>query len=451
MLPPKVSILLLCDDQRGTANTVLDHINAFLKFSRYRLYTYNPRNLPFNYFLDLNEFDVVVIHYSLAIISDYVVSTDLRRKIHDFRGLKIQYIQDDYRQVDQYTAMMRYLGIDVLFTAYPAEKIHLIYDEKRLPNVAKLTTLTGYVPDRFRNLEAPSLEGRPIEVGYRGRELPFWLGTLSQEKTWIGEGFLKHAATYKLRCDIAWKEQDRIYGKDWDSFISSCKTMLGTESGVSITDFDSSIEFKTREYLQANPHADFWEVYEYVLRPFEGNLVENTISPRVFECAAHRTAMILFPGEYSKILEPWVHYIPLQKDFSNIAEVVAKVRDIKFLNALTERTYIDLISSGRYSYQAMIQEFDQIVEQQLKALPASTSQKIRFQLAQQERQVLLFLKRSFGPVISKLMYLWRHLEKAVKNSFKRILPNPVYMQLIDLYGRIVPKHKKASSPDSWKI
>lgn len=396
MMQSKVSILLLCDDQHGNVNTVSDHINAFLQLSHYKLYTYNPRNLPFNYFLDLNEFDAVVIHYSLAIVSAHVISPDLRRKIRDFKGLKIQYIQDDYRQVDHYTAMMRYLGIDVLFTPYPAEKIPLIYDEKRLPNVTKLTTLTGYVPDRFVNLEPPPLETRNIDVGYRGREIPFWLGILSQEKAWIGKGFLKHATTYDLRCDIAWKEQDRIYGNDWDRFISSCKTMLGTESGVSITDFDGSIEFKTMEYLQANPHADFWEVYEHVLRPFEGNLVENTISPRVFECAAHRTAMILFPGEYSKILEPWVHYIPLQKDFSNIDEVVSKLRDTDFLKALTERTYNDLIDSGRYSYRAMIKEFDEIVESHLSVPIKISRPKKYFWLAQSERRVVRFLKPWFG-------------------------------------------------------
>src|SRR6266498_2920028 len=114
MAQSKVSILLLCDDQLGNANTVLDHINAFLQLSRYKVYKYNPKELPFNYFLDLNEFEVVVIHYSLPIVSDHFISHDLRRKIHNFKGLKIQYIQDDYRQVDHYTNMMRYLGIHVL-------------------------------------------------------------------------------------------------------------------------------------------------------------------------------------------------------------------------------------------------------------------------------------------------------------------------------------------------
>jgi hypothetical protein len=387
-----ISVLLLCDDHHSHANTVLDHINAFLHLSRHTVYKYNPRNVSFNSLLSLKEFDVVVIHYSLPIVISNYISQDLRQKIHEFEGLKIQYIQDDYRQVDQYTTMMRYLGIRVLFTPYPSEKIPMIYDEKRLPGVTKITTLTGYVPERHKKIDVTPFENRPIDVGYRGRQIPYWLGILSQEKAWIGEGFLKHAAGYGLKCDISCKEDDRIYGKRWDRFISSCKAMLGTESGVSITDFDGSIESKTRAYLGLHPHADFWDVFKSVLKPYEGNLVENTISPRVFECAAHRTAMILFPGDYSGALQPWVHYIPLHKNFSNIDEVVTKLRDIEFLNAMTARAYDDLIDSGRYSYHAMVKEFDQIVESHLAISPRTRRPKVRFWLAQSESRMVRTLK-----------------------------------------------------------
>jgi len=436
MVQSRISILLLCDDHRGHANTVLDHINAFLNLSRHKVYKYNPRDLPFNYCLDLNEFGVVVIHYSLPIISDHYISPDLRQKIHRFQGLKIQYIQDDYRQVDQYTAMMRFLGIRVLFTPYPPEKIPHIYDENRLPGVMKMTTLTGYIPERHRKVVAPPLENRPIDVGYRGRDIPYWLGTLGQEKAWIGEGFLKHAAPYGLNCDIGWKENDRIYGKRWDRFISSCKAMLGTESGVSITDFDGSIEIRTKEYLAIHPQADFREVYEKVLEPYEGNLIENTISPRVFEYAVHRTAMILFPGEYSGILQPWVHYIPLQKDFSNMDEVVARLRDKDFLNALVERAYNELIISGKYSCWAMTREFDGVVERFFNSvLQPNNRLKIRFRLARVERLIVGNLLRPSLNLERRIYYFLHHLvylvQTFLKKAAKRILSKSAYEQLRD--------------------
>jgi hypothetical protein len=399
MMKSMTSVLILCDDHRNYANTLLDHIDAFLNLSGHKVYKYNPRDWSFHGLLDLQEFDVVVIHYSLSIVSDHLISPALRQKIHEFQGLKIQYIQDDCRQVDQYTSMMRYLGVNILFTPYAPEKISLIYDEKRLPGVVKRTALTGYVPERYKNMETLPLKDRPIDVGYRGRTLPYWLGTLSQEKTWIGQNFLKHAKQYGLRCNIAWNENDRIYGKQWDLFISSCKAMLGTESGASITDFDGSIEIKVKEYLAVHPKANFEEVYKHVLSPYEGNLVLNTISPRMFECAAHRTAMILFPGEYSKLLQPWVHYIPLQKDFSNLEDVIAKLQDIDFLTELAERTYVDLIESGKYSYHEMIKEFDEVVECYLRIMPRGARPKVRFWLARVEIATVYLLKLILRPLL----------------------------------------------------
>ena len=49
------------------------------------------------------------------------------------------------------------------------------------------------------------------------------------------------------------------------------------------------------------------------------------------------TALILYPGEYRGILEPWEHYIPLERDGSNDSEVVKLLKDEAWLEALTGR------------------------------------------------------------------------------------------------------------------
>src|SRR5205814_6148693 len=137
------------------------------------------------------------------------------------------------------------------------------------------------------------LASRPLDIGYRGREVPYWLGRLGQEKTNIVNDFHRHIGNFPLRHDVSAKEEDRIYGPDWPRFIESCKTMLGTESGSSITDFDGGAEAQVRAYLQGRPDATFEEVHHAVLRPYEGNVVHSCISPRAFETAALGTAMVL--------------------------------------------------------------------------------------------------------------------------------------------------------------
>jgi hypothetical protein len=98
------------------------------------------------------------------------------------------------------------------------------------------------------------------------------------------------------------------------------------------------------------------------LQPYTNGPSVNTASPRIFESAAHRTAMVMFPGEYSGIVRPWEHYLPLEKDFSNVDEIVEHLRDEAALEQLASRAYEDVIASGAYSERAFIREFDDAME-----------------------------------------------------------------------------------------
>jgi Glycosyl transferases group 1 len=355
-------VLLICDDWRGHANTVLDHINAFRRLSRHDVRTFNPVGMPDSVALELDEFDVVVIHYSLVLPSESYVSRGFRDKLRRYRGLKIQFIQDEYRWVDRATAAARDVGVDVLFTCAPEPAAGQLYDTG-LPGVKRVQTLTGYVPMSLQDRPRRPLRERSTDVGYRGRDLPFWLGRLTQEKAWIGQGFLERAPRYGLRVDIGWREGDRVYGRGWIDLISSCRATLGTESGASIADFDGSVEQAVRTYLSEHPGAQYEEVYEALLRPYEGNVVVNVISPRVFEAAALGTALVMFPGSYSGIVSPGEHYIVLEKDFSNMDEVVSRLKDDASMTALTNRAYDHLVASRRWSYAAFIKEFDNVVSE----------------------------------------------------------------------------------------
>ena len=46
------------------------------------------------------------------------------------------------------------------------------------------------------------------------------------------------------------------------------------------------------------------------------------------------TPMILFRGSYSQAIEPDVHYIPLEKDFSNADAILARLDDLEYLQGL---------------------------------------------------------------------------------------------------------------------
>jgi hypothetical protein len=353
-------ILLLADDQKG-ANTIHHHIQSFKRYSKHDIQLFNPRNLSRSRFLNLGAFDVVVVHYSITVIWDDYLSQWFRDRIAAYDGLKVQFIQDEYRYVDEITAQIRGMGIDVLYSVIPPTDVPAIYGG-RLPDTEILFTLTGYVPEDIDGVRITPLAERPIDVGYRGRSVPYWLGRLGHEKVEIGRRFLAEAPALGLRCDIAWSERSRIYGRAWYEWIASCRSMLGSESGASIVDFDGSAEAAVRRHIAERPFDSYPELERSALAPFLDGPSINAISPRVFESAAMRTALVMFPGDYSGVVEPWTHYIPLEKDFSNLPEVAAQIRDVDGLIDLTNRAYDDLIASQRFSYQRFVAQFDEEIE-----------------------------------------------------------------------------------------
>jgi hypothetical protein len=96
-------------------------------------------------------------------------------------------------------------------------------------------------------------------------------------------------------------------------------------------------------------------------------IIKLQLSPRIFEAVAMRTALVLYPGEYSGVLRPHTHYFPLNKDGSNFDAVVNFLRDPAAVKAMTDRAYEDLIRSGLYGYEALARHFDEVVDPLLRS------------------------------------------------------------------------------------
>jgi hypothetical protein len=84
----------------------------------------------------------------------------------------------------------------------------------------------------------------------------------------------------------------------------------------------------------------------------------NQISPRIFESIEAGTALILFEGSYSGVVEAGRHYVELKKDFSNFSEVIAQLTDTGRLAAMIQRAWDDVVGTGRWSYPAFVKSYD---------------------------------------------------------------------------------------------
>lgn len=354
-------ILLFCNrpSLSQDASTIADHIDAFPEFSKHDVDVWSSlEGLPDQ--IVLNQYDCLIIHYSISFLSERYVSKATLEKLRLFQGLKIVFIQDEYRRVNFICLNLKYVGVHMLYSCAPIDVARKMYASLG-SGVLIRTTLTGYVPARLEKVRVRNYAERQIDIGYRARKVPFSLGAKGQDKFIIGHEMASRTVGSNLRVDISSREGDRLYGKSWIEFLENCKTTLGTDSGASIIDFDGEIEYKLARYQALHPFAKFSEVPDQMLKS-DGELEIQVISPRCFEAAALGTALILFPGNYSGILRPNDHYLCLEKDFSNIAEILEKLRDLSFMQGMIAQARDELILSSDYSYRKFIEGFEQDLE-----------------------------------------------------------------------------------------
>ena len=311
---------------------------------------------------DLSEYDAVLQSYCARLPIAGCVVPGWIEALTKFRGFKILAVQDEYDNTNKLREAIRDIGFDAVLTCVPQSQIHRVYPPHLYPATAFLPVLTGYVPEQIAGYaaQAKPLDERDIVVGYRGRDISPRYGRLAFDKIEIGRRMKAVCADRGIPHDIAWNEGDRLYGDAWYSWIGRCRVNLATESGSNAFDWDGLIEEECRK---RNPRGPIdWQRFLEWVSPFEVGHDMGQISPRIFEAAAMGTALVLYPGRYSDVLEPDKHYIPLERDFSNIDDVLERIADVPALSAMAERAWQDLIGSHRHDYRGFVESIDHVLD-----------------------------------------------------------------------------------------
>lgn len=357
---PQYNVLVLYENASLHVVTTREHVESFQKFSQHRVF-YAAASWHAHASFSFDYFDAVVIHYSVRLCFDWI-SPSLATRLSNFRGTKILFIQDEYEHTEKARRWMEKLGVDVVYTCVPPAGRERVYPASRFPNVEFVSTLTGYAPTpATMSLDAKPISQRRWTIGYRGRPLSWRFGHLGREKVEIGRRMRDICRQRGVPVNIEWEEEHRIYGDAWPEFLSKCKATLATESGSNVFDDDGRVTKRVAAYQREHPAADYDEVHRECIGTADGQVMMNQISPKVFEAIAAGTALVMFEGEYSGVVRPNEHFIPLQKDFSNVDEVLAKLEDDEFLRQLTRRAFDDVIASRKHSYRQFVAEFDEML------------------------------------------------------------------------------------------
>ena len=124
-------VLLLVAPYENTASTVGEHISSIIKYSKFEITEFRIRN-PYAD-LPLNNFDAIIIHYSLIAFpmrDERPLSIYARQQISTFKGVKVAFVQDEQRAVLDRIEFLNSLGVNHLFSCVENENLEIIPIER---------------------------------------------------------------------------------------------------------------------------------------------------------------------------------------------------------------------------------------------------------------------------------------------------------------------------------
>src|SRR5262249_6003563 len=180
----RLKVLILSTYEGMDANAVRDYLLSFRLHSRHDYYyVLDCRRLDDR--LDLRPFDVIVIFWDVFLLGPELAEA-VRQQIARASAVKVVFLQDEYRDVRAVNQAMAELGVWLAFT-WVAEADHRVfYPAEAIPALEGLyTVLPGYVPRYLEETRLDVDRPRAVDIGYRSRAMPFYLGDLGQDKTVI--------------------------------------------------------------------------------------------------------------------------------------------------------------------------------------------------------------------------------------------------------------------------
>jgi hypothetical protein len=216
------------------------------------------------------------------------------------------------------------------------------------------TALTGYVKSGPVPVTTP-LRERPIDLGQRVREMPSHLGRLAQAKARQAVSMADTTRDAGFVVDVSTRVEDSFIGTAWFDFLSSCKFTVGMKGGASLHDPYGLIHTKVQSYVARHPQATFDEIERACFKGKDMKHEFTAISPRLFEAAMAGTCQILQREDYLGVLEPWCDYIPLERDLSNMDEVLDAMRDLDRCQEIVANAKSALIDSRIFDYSHLVE------------------------------------------------------------------------------------------------
>ena len=413
-------------------DTIEKHLYSWKSYSKHNVIYINIRFGFPRALIKKIRIDVVIFH-NLFIdrrwfpkhFQKYLEKCEYLKKL---KCLKIALPQDEFFNTKILNDFINDFGIIYVLTLANKDSIKKIYNKIDSGKVKFKQVLPGYIDDKtienINNLKIKNIP-RKIDIGYRAFKNTYNLGEKGLQKIKIAEIIEKEAKLIGLKTDIAVYKSLRnfIRGEKWFEFLLSCKATIGVEGGASVLDRDGKISEKVKEYQADNPDSSFDDVKRNCFPQEDNKLNYSCISPRHLEACITETCQLLLEGKYNNVLKPWIHYIPIKEDYSNLHEVLNLLKNDKYVNEIKKNAYRDIVQSGKYTYKNFI---DEVEEEVIDKYVINNG----FNYSKQNNFILRILN-----IVEQTNWLVTKIESRIIE----LIPKKIVTKIRNFYGKIIER------------
>jgi hypothetical protein len=298
-------------------------------FPRYKFFS----KIFFTLKVILIKFDTIVILHSAFSNADYIqffIKLIIKLKV----AKKVYFIGNEYKLMPAKMNFCKFCNINFFITQTFCEDAINLY-KKKLIGCKVFSIPAGGLDDEIF-YPGCKYENRKIDIGYRTYDEPFYFG--HQERRQLMNKIKSSAKNLNLVCDMSMEMKDRFAGNNWAEFLRSIKSMPASNSGNDFFELNDDIRNKVIQYCNNNPNVEFDDVYKIFFLN-KKKISNRLLTGKMIEAAGCKTLLILVEGEYGNYFVPNIHYLEIKKDFSNLMDVLHKLKDAKLCQNIINNAY----------------------------------------------------------------------------------------------------------------
>ena len=362
-----LNVLVIYGDNSSFTKTVEEHLHSFKQYLPFNVY-YANGVLDYNNISWLDDFDVIIIHYSLGLYHQNYASTNVLRDLKKSKAVKFVFAQDEYDNTNELIRKINFIEADTYFTCVPEDLHERVFGGRLNPNIELINNLTGYVPNyqKYARLKTKKLGKRKFSVSYRGRPLHPKYGLYGYLKWNAGKRFKEYCEKNSISFDIEVSEEARLYWDTWHGLLLESRGMLATPSGSNVFDFDGSI----REQIDQRYGDSKFDHYPKILnelKPIEEEFFDmGQISPKMFEMMAFGVVPLVVAAQLIPEMKSGQNYIEVSPQLDNLEEVFNKLGDDDLCHDILQKNY-SIIDSEKYSYRTFIFNLERLIRRKVRA------------------------------------------------------------------------------------